>query len=348
MSFTARVKNELAHVMPERACCRLAECIALTRSSGALLIRDSRFGVRMATANAAVARKIIHLYKALFGLPLAILYKRSSLRRQNIYLMEVTDHPGAMIALQEMGIIDAGGQFRFGMKRLLVARSCCRRAYLRGYFLGNGSLAGPERQHHLEMYARYPEQARELKAMLESFQLRPRDQERSGRILIYLKDGEQIVNFLNVVGAHSALLHYENVRIYKEFKSRVNRLVNCETGNLGKTVEAAMQQRVDIRLIEDHLGLHRLPRALRELVELRLKYPEASLRELGEMMNPPVGKSGVNHRMRRLEEMAGRLRAAEAAARSVEEKAQDGGHPQGQHRVQAGADHRDQDEGGDE
>jgi len=347
VSFTAQVKNELAHIMPERACCRLAECAALTRSCGALLVRGSRLGVRVATANAAVARKIIHLYKALFGLPPAILYKRSSLRKQNIYLMEVADHPGTTAALREMGVIDAGGRFRYGVKRLLVARSCCRRAYLRGYFLGNGSLAGPERQHHLEMYAQHPDQARELKALLESFHLRAGGQERAGRLLIYLKDGEQIVNFLNVVGAHSALLYYENVRIYKEFKNRVNRLVNCETGNLGKTVEAAVQQREDIRVIEDHLGLHRLPRALRELAELRLKYPEASLRELGEMMNPPVGKSGVNHRMRRLEEVAARLRA-EAAARSVEEKAEDGRHHQGQDGMQAGPHHRGQDESGDQ
>ena len=127
--------------------------------------------------------------------------------------------------------------------------------------------------------------------------------------IIYIKEGEQIVDLLNIVGAHTSLLELENIRIMKEMRNNVNRLVNCETANLSKTVNAAVRQVESIKLIQNSIGLQRLPKNLQEVAELRLSYPDESLKELGEMLDPPVGKSGINHRLRKIEKIAEEIRS---------------------------------------
>ncbi|MGB9804650.1 DNA-binding protein WhiA, partial [Desulfofundulus sp.] len=203
---------------------------------------------------------------------------------------------------------DARGRVTGGIPRELVRRECCRRAYLRGAFLGGGSVNNPEGTYHLEIITGNAEHARALGRLMGEFGLEARVSVRKNWHVVYLKDSDQIVALLNVMGAHAALLDFENVRIYKDVRNQVNRLVNCETANLNKVVEAALRQVEDIRFIAGTLGLEKLPPALRQVAEARLQYPDASLRELGEVLEPRVGKSGVNHRLRRLSEIAARLR----------------------------------------
>ena len=188
--------------------------------------------------------------------------------------------------------------------RKLLKKVCCKKAYLRGAFLAGGSISDPEKTYHLEISNHSIEMANEIVRLMGTFDLNAKIIRRKGYFIAYLKEGENIVDFLNVIGAHSALMELENVRILKEMRNNVNRIVNCETANLGKTVNASVRQAENIRYIRDSIGFNNLPENLQEVAEVRLTSSDASLKELGEMLHPPIGKSGVNHRLRKLDEIA--------------------------------------------
>jgi DNA-binding protein WhiA len=179
---------------------------------------------------------------------------------------------------------------------------------LRGAFLAAGSVTDPEKAYHLEIAVLSPSFAEKLQELMSFFSLDAKIVVRKKYQVVYLKEGSQIVDFLNVVEAHVALMEFENIRIVKEVRNTVNRQVNCETANIGKTVAAAAKQLEDIRYIEKNMGLRKLAVGLREIAELRLEYPDSSLQELGQMLDPPIGKSGVNHRLRKLGNIADDLR----------------------------------------
>ena len=189
----------------------------------------------------------------------------------------------------------------------LLARSCCKRAFLRGAFLASGSISDPQKSYHFENVCQEEAQAQLLQELYHSFELDAKIVQRKKYYIVYLKEGAQIVDALNVMGAYVALMNLENVRIFKEMRGSVNRIVNCETANINKVVGAACRQMEDIHYIQSKIGLDELPPSLKEMALLRLEYPDSSLKELGELCNPPVGKSGVNHRLRKLGEIAMKL-----------------------------------------
>jgi hypothetical protein len=192
--------------------------------------------------------------------------------------------------------------------RLLVQKSCCRRAFIRGAFLSAGSMSDPEKSYHFEIVCAGEEKARQLMDLINSFDMDAKVVMRKKSYVVYLKEGAQIVDMLNIMEAHISLLNLENVRIIKEMRNSVNRQVNCETANINKTVSAAVKQLEDINYIKNTRGLDSLPENLREVALVRLQYPQAPLKELGTYLEPAVGKSGVNHRLRRLGEMAEEMR----------------------------------------
>ncbi len=192
--------------------------------------------------------------------------------------------------------------------RLLVQKSCCRRAFIRGAFLSAGSMSDPEKAYHLEIVCNSQERARQLQEIINSFEMEAKIVQRKKSYVVYLKEGSQIVDILNIMEAHVSLLNMENVRILKEMRNSVNRQVNCETANINKTVSAAVKQVEDINYIKSMRGLDSLPDNLKEIALIRLQYPQAPLKELGTFLEPPVGKSGVNHRLRKLCEMAEEIR----------------------------------------
>jgi len=212
--------------------------------------------------------------------------------------------------LQELGIIENDGLFNihYGVPDKIIKNESCKRAYIKGAFLGGGSISNPEKTYHLEFVTHDQDYANELSDLINSYKLNSKVIQRKNSFVIYLKEGEQIVDLLNIIGAHNALLELENIRIMKEMRNNVNRIVNCETANLSKTVNAAVRQVESIKLIQNEIGLDRLPKNLKEVAKLRLAFPDESLKELGAMLNPPVGKSGVNHRLRRIEKIADELR----------------------------------------
>ena len=182
------------------------------------------------------------------------------------------------------------------------------RAFLRDCFLACGTVSDPEKGYHLEFNCEEPEKAESILKCLQSFEIQARITERKGRRVVYVKESESIAEFLNVTGAHQAMMELENLRIVKSVRSDVNRRVNCDTANIRKMLEASERQIADIRYVERHMGLGRLSEPLRLVAELRLEHPELNLQELGQMLQPPVGKSGINHRLRKISEIAEELR----------------------------------------
>lgn len=311
MSFSTETKDELARIYPEKRCCQLAELAALVRMDGTVTINaDQLKGLYINTENAGVARKILRLAKNLFQFDIDLkIQKRIRLKKNNIYT--VNFHPLAEMedALKMLGILNDDGTVYPYIKKTLVKTQCCRRSYLRGAFLGAGSVNRPEGNYHLEIITNSLKHANSLALLMNKFAgIQAKVSTRKRLQFVYLKESEQIVEFLNIIGAHQALLEFENIRIVKGMRNQVNRLVNCETANLNKMVDASVKQVENIKFIAETIGLDKLPPRLQSIAKLRLENTEASLKELGEMMDPPLGKSGANHRMRKIEEICDDLK----------------------------------------
>ena len=234
-------------------------------------------------------------------LPTQVLMKRSRSRRSQVCTVRVLGSANAGQVYQDFrdqSVLEDGGVPR---------KKCCRRAYLRGAFLASGSITNPERTYHLEFSTEQSRLADKILATILSLDLDAGITQRKGSLVVYMKDGGQIASLLSLMGAHSALLHFENVRVLKEMRNQVNRLVNCETANVDKTVQAALAQLEDIELIDSVIGLEELPPKLRDVARLRREHPYASLQELGELMTPKLSKSGINYRLRKIREKARQL-----------------------------------------
>lgn len=314
MSFSAKAKGELSRIVADNKCCQISELAALLRMNGTIQMSgNKKVNLKISTENPALARRIFTLLKKTFDIHTEVMVRRNSyLKKNNNYIMIVTHQMGSIDLLAKVAIMsEDSGQaliLNYAVPWNIINKSCCKRSYLRGAFLGGGSVSDPEKTYHLEIVTQNQDHCEEICKLINSFGLNSKTIQRKNSYVIYLKEGEQIVDFLNIIGAHSALLNLENVRIYKEMRNNVNRIVNCETANLSKTVNAAYRQISNIEYIKNKIGFHKLPVNLREIAELRINYQEASLKELGEMLDPPIGKSGVNHRLRKLDQIAEKLK----------------------------------------
>lgn len=269
-----------------------------------LLGRNGNLGINFTTENAAVARKALSLMKRGFQLKTEVVVTRGRrLKKNNSYQVKVVPSPVVTELLSVLGIMH-GDNINTGRDTGILRKSCCRRAYLRGAFLGGGSVNKPEGEYHLELVTGNVDFAKTLVRLMKNFHLPVGMTNRKNDYIVYLKDGDGITTFLQIIGACNALLAFENVRVVKDMRNQVNRLVNCETANLQKTVNAAVRQLESIRQIDRQLGLGKLPPALQEAAELRLNHPEATLQELVDILGGRVGKSGMNHRLRKLEQIA--------------------------------------------
>ncbi len=302
MSFASKTKNELTRIATGARCCQLAELSAIVRTSGTISLRGGGIvDLHITTENSAIARRIFTLIKKDFLISTAIkIEKKKNLKRGNAYHININK---AGDILKKLGIlIEKNGLYNIydSISEDIVRKPCCIRSYIRGVFLGGGSISAPDKSYHLEFITHNVEYANALKELINGFGLNAKTIERRSDSLVYLKEGDQIVDLLNIIGAHQALLQFENVRIIKQMRNDVNRIVNCETANLNKTVKAAVRQIQDIQKIDERVGLEVLPLELAELARLRLDRPGASLKELGESLTNPIGKSGVNHRFKKI------------------------------------------------
>ena len=313
MSFSGSVKQELVRQLPSARHCQIAELAALFDLNGR--IRRSRDGneyLEIRTENLTVARKSYMLLNSVFHNPVEVRVRCHNIHR-NIreYYIEVIGRHAIISILKALNMMDEQGGITgdcLGHQHRLIQNTCCKRAFLRGAFLAAGSLSDPEKAYHLEFAVLSEGFASFIREMLAFFELEAKIVRRKRYFVVYIKEGSQIVELLGLMGAHISLMQLENVRIVKEMRNSVNRKVNCETANLNKTVSAAVRQAEDIRYIQEKIGLDKLPMDLEETARLRLEHTEASLKELGDMLSPKVGKSGVNHRLRKLSQIADDLR----------------------------------------
>lgn len=305
MSFSNDVKNELARLEIGRQCCEKAELLGLLRMSGAIVLRGRNMGIHFSTENAALARRVLQLFKNNYAIKTEVVITRSRrLKKNNRYQVKVLPSPEAGKALSELQLLPSENQ---DQKTTLLTLPCCRKAFLRGAFLAGGSISRPVSDYHLEMVTENQNFAKMIMKIMQGFSLPVKITDRKNDYIVYLKEGNGITAFLSIVGAHNALLEFENVRIVKEMRNNVNRIVNCETANLNKVVRAAVQQLASIKYIEQHLGFAKLPLALRETAELRLEHPDVSLTELADLTEGKIGKSGINHRLKKLQHLAEEL-----------------------------------------
>lgn len=276
MSFSSDVKAELARHCSKKRHCLIAELAAMIMFEGKINIEplELTFG----SENPTLLGKYAILMKRAFHIDISKPLSEADCKK----------------------IIEA-------IQGLYLDKMCCKRAFLRGAFMATGSMSDPNKSYHFEIVCKTIEQAERLQELMQEFETDAKIVERKKHQVVYLKEGSQIVDMLNVMEAYVSLMNLENVRIIKEVRNSVNRKVNCETANINKTVNAAVKQIADIELIRDTVGLDKLPKSLYEMALVRLEHPEAPLKELGNYLNPPVGKSGINHRLRKIAAFAEKL-----------------------------------------
>lgn len=312
MSFSGNIKEELSHHWAKARHCQIAELSAIISICGDVIITaNNKYGLRIHTENIAVARKCFTLIEKTFNISTDVSIRRNLVKNSELYFVIVKRHEDVMRILQAAKLVDSSGDIweeLSNVKNIVVQQSCCKRAFIRGAFLASGSMSDPKKSYHFEIVCATMEKAIQLENLINSFEMDAKIVPRKKSFVVYLKEGSQIVDVLNIMEAHVALMELENVRILKEMRNSVNRKVNCETANINKTVSAAVKQVEDIKLIRDTIGFGKLNEGLEDMALTRLEHPDAPLKELGTYLSSPVGKSGVNHRLRKLGEIADKIR----------------------------------------
>ena len=313
MSFSSKVKEELSKECNSPRHCCIAETAAIISMCGKVIF-DEKDHVRIEihTENVTVARKYFTLLKKTYNINTDISIRHSSsLNKNRSYVLSVNDDETARKILMTCRLMKPFGVIEedFSISdSLIIQRECCKRAFIRGAFLAAGSVSDPVKTYHFEIVCLSEAKAKQLQMIMETFNINARVIKRRKYFVVYVKDSSQVVDLLNIMGAYNALMDMENVRSVKDMRNNVNRKVNCETANINKTVSAAVKQIEDIRFIQMSSAFDELPESLQEMAELRVRYPEATLAELGQLLDTPVGKSGVNHRLKKISLFADELR----------------------------------------
>ncbi|MDO4182945.1 MAG: DNA-binding protein WhiA [Coriobacteriia bacterium] len=308
MSFTQEVKSELSRVEPTCSHCERALLAALVRVEGTLgLAGKGAYRLEVSTDVAESAKLVHTLVRKLYGLQTQLSFRRSVLHSTLNYLIEVPNQPGLEGALVDLGVLKPEGGLEMGIRPSITEKLCCASAYVRGAFLGSGFVSNPHGEFHFEMTVENQQLAEDLVALMALKDINGRITQRRNAYVVYLKSGQGITDFLAFAGAHTCALAMEEQRVIKSVRNDVNRSINAEVSNQRKASNAAVDQVFAIRRVLQEYGVDNLPPALQEVCRLRARYPQATLKELGEMANPPLSKSAVYHRIRRIEAMAEQL-----------------------------------------
>lgn len=298
MSFSADLKTELLGIMPQAMHCRVAFLAGIVTSSGRM--RGEKLEIRL--ENEELLKKINHIIRKTFDNTDEMMYtSNSGGQRKLIVTGSLVDDFFSTLKLS-----DVSGDLI--ANNIVIEKTCCKRAFIRGAFLTVGSVSSPEKNYHFEIVLPDEIRAAQMIGCMKVFDTDPKVVVRRNSYVVYIKDGDEIASLISVMGAGSSLMTFENVRIVKDIRNNVNREVNCETANISKVASASVKQIRDIEYIDSEMGRDYLPDSLRELADIRIANPLLSLKELGDMLEPPIGKSGVNHRLRRISVLADRLR----------------------------------------
>lgn len=313
MSFSIKVKNELANHISNATHCRIAELAALISMCGSVIIdENNNYKIRIKTETQPTAEKIKKLLWKTFKVDVDISTRENAYSKVGrTYTLLVGDHQQALKILQATKLINENNEIgeNFSItNNIVIMKDCCKRAFIRGAFMAAGSISDPNKSYHFEIKCNSEKKAKQLIELLENYNIDGKMVARKGGYVVYIKEGEGIVDVLNVMEAHVSLMEMENVRILKGMSNYYNRQVNCETANIKKTVATSVRQIDDIDFIIQNKGIDYLPEKLQDIAWVRKENPDASLQELGEMLDPPLGKSGVNHRLRKICQITQELR----------------------------------------
>ena len=313
MSFSIKVKNELANHISNATHCRIAELAALISMCGSVMIdENNNYKIRIKTETQPTAEKIKKLLWKTFKVDVDISTRENAYSKVGrTYTLLVGDHQQALKILQATKLINENNEIgeNFSItNNIVIMKDCCKRAFIRGAFMAAGSISDPNKSYHFEIKCNSEKKANQLIELLENYNIDGKMVARKGGYVVYIKEGEGIVDVLNVMEANVSLMEMENVRILKGMSNYYNRQVNCETANIKKTVATSVRQIDDIDFIIQNKGIDYLPEKLQDIAWVRKENPDASLQELGEMLDPPLGKSGVNHRLRKICQIAQELR----------------------------------------
>ncbi len=313
MSFSIKVKNELANHISNATHCRIAELAALISMCGSVIIDENNdYKIRIKTETQPTAEKIKKLLWKTFKVNVDISTRENAYSKVGrTYTLLVGDHQQSLKILQATKLINENNEIgeNFSItNNIVIMKDCCKRAFIRGAFMAAGSISDPNKSYHFEIKCNSEKKAKQLIELLENYNIDGKMVARKGGYVVYIKEGEGIVDVLNVMEAHVSLMEMENVRILKGMSNYYNRQVNCETANIKKTVATSVRQIDDIDFIIQNKGIDYLPEKLQDIAWVRKENPDASLQELGEMLDPPLGKSGVNHRLRKICQIAQELR----------------------------------------
>ncbi len=313
MSFSSETKNELARFETEKKCCMLSEIAGFLRVSGRIkLLGGGKKEILINTENHGVARHFKKLIKLYFDSDVKVESAQSTvLRKKIIHTLKIGYEEKSEEILRETGILMIKEGMNFitdGIHGEIIKTKCCKKSYLRGLFLGAGNITDPEKNYHFEIICTTETLAKDVIKLFQNFvDIYPKFMVRKKQKVVYIKDSEQIVDILNILNAHNQLLKVEDIRIKKNVVNQVNRISNCDSANLDKVLKASERQIAAIEKIKSSIGLDEISKKLQEVAVLRIENPEASLQELADMIEPPMKKSGINNRLKKIIEIAEKI-----------------------------------------
>ena len=313
MSFATEVKNELARIEPGKKCCQLSEIAGFLRVAGSIgLAGRGKFKIVITTENPAIVRHYKKLIQEYFGIETTLDIGESDFSgKTKTYNINIDSENRSEQILRETGILlvrEGNNYISDGIYEGIVKNKCCKKAYIRGVFMGAGTMSNPEKAYHLEFVCRTEAFASDLRKLINSFRdLEAKQYKRGKHYIVYMKKADYIADTLGIMGADSHSLKVETTWVGKAMRNKVNRMANCDNANVDKMVEASMKQAAAIDKIKNTKGLEWLPEKLREAARLRMENPDISLAALGELCDPPLQKSGINGRLKKIEELADKL-----------------------------------------
>lgn len=309
MSFSSEIKDEVAKIKVDDYKIILSELAGITPMCGILNFKNNKISMEYITENAPVARRIFTFLRRSFGFDVEVKNVRSTQLKKNVFIIYISQDESCRLLLDELKYIKGASVFMINYASTdLIKTSNEKKAYIRGAFMGSGSITDPKKGYHLEFVSENESNAYFLRDTINEFGLKSKVIMRKEKYIIYIKDSEQISDFLSLIGAYNSVLNYENVRVIKEMRNNVNRIVNCETANLNKTVKSSYDQVEDIKLIEREIGIENLDEDLKAIAKIRLENRSMSLNDIANSIEPKLSKSTVNYRFKKLRRIANKLR----------------------------------------
>lgn len=311
MSFSSDLKEDLAKVNAHSdECCKLAELAGCIISNFNVVRLKNKFVLRMVTENASSVRRMYNAFKKLYGVTATTNIEREKENKDVLYELIVGENNDLKKIFSDAAMfnINVNLEIVIDDQNRIKEKECCMRAFLRGVFLGSGSIAEPSTSNHLEIVLTNEQNANYINSVLANFGVTSKMMKRKKSLVIYLKDSEAISDFLRIIGSNRGIMAFEQIKVEKEYRNNMNRKINCEVANIDKTAVAASEQLKDIMFLKEKKIFAKLSENLRQIANLRLKYPEASLDKLGSLLEPKLSRSGVSHRFRKIKEFADEVR----------------------------------------